>query len=175
MANEKNNSVRPRPVFTLVTVLLIAFGLIFLINYFNIIPLSKIYPNFFAFLPNVAQQTSPSKYPAIDTNNSLIKAAYISYTFDAKIIDIVEIKKETERLITDAKIEGLPSIYITPVTQIFFFTPQKREKANMKSLQKNQQLTITVSFSFKNRRWRTSYVDIHVDSIPKASPSASPR
>lgn len=168
-------------------ILIIVFLLIFAtftLNYFNILPLSSLFPNYLGFLPQrevpigvvqapsqltkpatESQQTSTQASsntiigPTISLKNEPLKAASINYFLWGKLREIRTLPEGIE-LVTDITGDGIPSFVVTNNTIIVFNTDGQQTPATTSDFAPNQEVGLAMNYNLNKKTWTTFKVHI---------------
>lgn len=159
---------------------LIIFGAL---NYFNILPLSKTFPQQLSWLPNQqitkktpAQLTSSLKSfdeLPVSTTNSAIKSVAVNYIFQGTVTGVKNNAKNTE-LLTNIKGSNIPKFILDEKTKIVSTSNKKDTPAAVKDLKTGVKIDINSSYNPKRKAWTVNKVSIIIEKASTPSSSLTP-
>lgn len=158
------------------------------LNYFNILSMSRIFPNQLGWLPhrsfeslqkekdtssNIPQTKSSYELP-IDPSKESITLAEVSYNIQAKIKSIIPSSNGITMEVTVPKDETIiiPKLTLTSEVKIIKGKPGL-EPGSLSDLGIGKDVNLIVSYDLKNKEWRTRSIYFLYTESPPATGSAN--
>jgi hypothetical protein len=178
--NKKDLPNFKTPVVAIVGGIVLLLFFILVLNYFNILSISKANPLLFGWLPKtntaVSNPSSPVNNPDTSTRASQINYengvplpvrvdspsiqwVKVSYGFKGTIVDMAPTANGLV-VVTDINDVGVPGFLITDRTKVFIVENGKEKPVKSSDLAKGQKVLIDAFFAMRSKTWDTVNVFI---------------
>lgn len=174
--NQKDSNIESFLQATTIELLIVFVGfniIMLVLNYFNIVPVSQKFPNYFSWLPheavivkdetNALPPLTPIPTPEnpnlvelpIDPGKDQISSIFINYILTGYIGEINRTENKVSLIFKD---KSIPEIVIGQTTEILKEEANNRTPTQVADLKLNDLIRVDASYNLKNGEWISNRV-----------------